>query len=176
MAILTASPNPVPAGDPNGRTTISWEAKGESGGRIYVSENEGEESLLANGRQGSTVVDWIQSGSSYEFRLYNSDHTKLLDKVLVTKAHTPPNLRASPNPVSASDAKGETKISWNAEGEGVGKVYLSVNEGQESLFAVGRHGSESVSWIETGSTYEFRLYNSDRTKLLDTVIVVKQSL
>jgi hypothetical protein len=84
--ILTASPNPVPSGDAKGRTTISWNAMGESAGKVYVSVNGGEESLFAVGRQGSSDANWIRAGSSYEFRLYNSDHTKLLTKVCVTRA------------------------------------------------------------------------------------------
>jgi hypothetical protein len=84
--ILTASPNPVPSGEAKGRTTISWNAMGESASKIYVSVDGGEESLFAVGRQGSSDANWISAGSNYEFRLYNSDHTKLLDKVLVTGA------------------------------------------------------------------------------------------
>jgi len=82
--ILTASPNPVPAGHALGRTTISWNAFGESTSKVYVSVNGGEESLFAVGRQGSNDANWIDAGSSYEFRLYNSDHSKLLAKVSVT--------------------------------------------------------------------------------------------
>jgi hypothetical protein len=84
--VLTASPNPVPAGDAKGRTTISWNALGESAGKVYVSMNGGEESLFAVGREGSSDANWIETGPSYEFRLYNSDHTKLLDKIIVTRA------------------------------------------------------------------------------------------
>jgi hypothetical protein len=29
---------------------------------------------------------WIETGSDYEFRLYDSDHTELLAKLVVTKA------------------------------------------------------------------------------------------
>lgn len=87
---LSASPNPVPPGDNPGETTISWSG-GWSSGRIYVSTNGGEEVLFADLRQGdlrqgSKVASWILTGSSYEFRLYNSDHTELLAKLTVTKA------------------------------------------------------------------------------------------
>lgn len=82
--ILTASPNPVPAGHALGQTTISWNALGERIGKVYVSMNGGEESLFAVGRQGSNDANWIDARSSYEFRLYNSDHTKLLAKLTVT--------------------------------------------------------------------------------------------
>ena len=83
--ILTASPNPVPAGHALGRTTISWNALGEGIGKVYVSVNGGEESLFADGRRGSNDANWIEAGSSYEFRLYNSDHKQLLAKVTVTR-------------------------------------------------------------------------------------------
>ena len=80
---LSASPNPVPAGDRLGKTTISWNSVD---GQIYVSENGREEVLFADSPRDSQDADWIGEGSSYEFRLYNSDHSKLLEKVIVTKA------------------------------------------------------------------------------------------
>lgn len=78
---LSASPNPVPAGDNPGETTISW-----NGGSVYVSMDSGEEVLFADLRQGSKVASWIRTGSSYEFRIYSSDHTELLTKLTVTKS------------------------------------------------------------------------------------------
>ncbi len=83
---IMALPNPVPAGEAKGRTTISWNTADESDGMVYVSSNGGEESLFATSRQDSAVASWIHTGTNYEFRLYNSDHTELLDKVVVTKA------------------------------------------------------------------------------------------
>ena len=83
---IMALPNPVPKGEAIGRTTILWNAGAESDGKVYVSRNGGEESLFAAESHDSCVANWIQTGSSYEFRLYNSDHAKLLDKVVVSKA------------------------------------------------------------------------------------------
>ena len=83
---LTASPNPVPACEGISKTTISWNTDDESTGKVYVSRNGGEESLFAVASRDSAVANWIHKGSSYEFRLYNSDHTKLLAKVAVTRA------------------------------------------------------------------------------------------
>jgi len=82
---FTANPNPVPAGEGPGTTTISWDTADGSIGKIYVSVNRGEELLFADGRRSSTSADWIEAGSNYEFRLYNSDHTELLAKVTVTR-------------------------------------------------------------------------------------------
>jgi hypothetical protein len=85
MPTLSASPNPVPAGKGSGSTTVSCDDGDNGDAKVYVSTDGSEESLLAAERQGSADAPWIQAGCSYEFRLYNSDHTKLLDKVIVTK-------------------------------------------------------------------------------------------
>jgi hypothetical protein len=47
--------------------------------------NRGQELLFADGRRGSARAYWIETGSEYEFRLYNSDHTESLAKVTVTR-------------------------------------------------------------------------------------------
>ena len=80
---LSAFPNPVPAGNELGKTTVSWDTTDGSIGKVYVSINGGEESLFADSRRGTAVADWIQTGPTYEFRLYNSDHTELLASVVV---------------------------------------------------------------------------------------------
>ena len=83
----------------------------------------------------------------------------------------PPFLTASPNPVPADEGAGNTTISWDTADGSIGKVFVSINEGQEMLFADGRCGSASAHWIDSGSSYEFRLYNPDHTELLASVVV-----
>jgi 2-polyprenyl-3-methyl-5-hydroxy-6-metoxy-1,4-benzoquinol methylase len=78
---LSASPNPVPPGVDPGKTTITW-----SGGKVYVSVNGGNEVCFADTREGSMVANWILKGASYEFRVYNSNHTEVLAKLTVSKA------------------------------------------------------------------------------------------
>jgi hypothetical protein len=170
---LSASPNPVPPDDGLGKTTISWNTADGTIGKVYVSSNGGQESLVAAAPQGSAAVDWICNGSGYEFRLYNSDHTKLLAKVAVTRISPTLSLSASPNPVPAGKAAGRTTISWNTSDGTIGKVYVSKNGGEESLMAASDRGSAAADWIYKGSTYEFRLYNSDHTKLLAKVVVTR---
>ena len=82
---LSAFPNPVPAGNELGKTTVSWDTSDGSIGKVYVSKDGGEEFLFTDSRRGTAVADWIQTGSNYEFRLYDSDHTELLASVVVTK-------------------------------------------------------------------------------------------
>jgi len=80
---LRASPKLVPASEGRGKTTISWNSVD---GKIYVSADGGDELLFAGSSRGSQDANWIKEGSRYEFRLYNADHTVLLEKVVVTKA------------------------------------------------------------------------------------------
>jgi hypothetical protein len=80
---LSASPNPVPAGEGSGKTTISWKS---IDGKVYVSVNGREEMLFAGSPRGQQQANWIEAGSQYEFRLYNSDHEEPLAKVIVTRA------------------------------------------------------------------------------------------
>jgi len=84
LPVLSAFPNPVAAGKQLGKATISWDTTDGRIGKVYVSRNGDEETLFTDSRRGSAVADWIQTGSSYEFRLYNSDHTELLASVVVT--------------------------------------------------------------------------------------------
>jgi hypothetical protein len=79
---LSASPNPVPAGQGPGQTTISWKSVD---GKVYVSSNGREELLFAGSPRGSQQANWIEAGSTHEFRLYDADHNKLLTKVTVTR-------------------------------------------------------------------------------------------
>ena len=83
---LSASPNPAIGGERLGKTTISWDTADGSIGRIFVSVNQGAEAFFADGRRGSAPADWIDAGSNYEFRLYDSDHTEMLTKVTVIRA------------------------------------------------------------------------------------------
>lgn len=83
---LSAFPNPVSVGEKMGMTTIQWNAADAGDGKVYVSIDGQTESLFAGGRQGVATANWIQPGSTYEFRLYDSSHTRLLDKISVTAA------------------------------------------------------------------------------------------
>jgi tRNA (mo5U34)-methyltransferase len=83
---LSASPNPVPVSEKLGRTTIRWSTPDACPGKVYVSINGQEELLFAGGRKGVATANWIEAGSTYEFRLYDSDRSRLLDKISVTVA------------------------------------------------------------------------------------------
>lgn len=79
---LRANPNPVPTGNPNGKTTITWDTGSNAAGDVYVGAI-GTEKLFASGPKGSQDAPWIQPGSN-EFRLYNRADHKLLAQLIVT--------------------------------------------------------------------------------------------
>ena len=84
IPLVTASPNPVPAHKGTARTLISWSTGTTVPGSVYVSIDGQQELLFATSPRGSAPANWIQPGCAYEFRLYDSNHIQLLDKVDVT--------------------------------------------------------------------------------------------
>jgi hypothetical protein len=85
-ATIVADPNPVPAGAGLGRTTISWTTLSADDGEVRVSKNGEPEHLFGRGPSGSVEVNWIATGSSYEFRLYSRDASpRLLAKTIVKR-------------------------------------------------------------------------------------------
>ena len=124
-------------------------------------------------RAGWSILSYLTIGDTINSTPADPDRDERAFCLLLGKVA--PILIASPNPVPAGKATGQTTIWWNTADEENGKIYVSVNGREESLFAAERHGSAAANWIEAGSTYEFRLYNSDHTKLLDRVVVTKES-
>lgn len=85
-AIITAAPNPVPAGSGPGVTTVSWDAGQHTNGQVYVAVNQAEEKLFSGQAKGTREAPWINVGAVYEFRLYEaSNRAKLLTSVKVTR-------------------------------------------------------------------------------------------
>jgi hypothetical protein len=84
-ATITASPNPVTTGEGSGTTTITWNTGDGSTGQVYVSEDNGAETLFGAGPTGSVPAPWIRAGKTFVFALYaGTEHTKGLAKVRVT--------------------------------------------------------------------------------------------
>lgn len=111
----------------------------------------------------------IALGRKGEFRLSKFENLVITPGVVFV-IKMMPTLSASPNPVPVSGGPGKATISWNSPD---GKIYVSVNGGNEVLFAGSPRGSQDADWIEAGSVYEFRLYNVDRSELLEKVVVTK---
>jgi hypothetical protein len=86
--LLSAEPNPVPAGDPDqplATTIITWSTGSEASGDLYVKANRSSEVFLASARSGTLKIDWIQFDSTYQLRLYTKKRAKLLAKLDVIR-------------------------------------------------------------------------------------------
>lgn len=85
------------------------------------------------------------------------------------------SITAVPNPVPAGSGQGTTTITWEISDGSTGQVYLSVDGGEEKLFAgLASKGSKEVKWIGH-ATYDFRLYaGPNKHKLLASVPVIRQ--
>ena len=83
---ISAEPNPVPAGDGPGKTTITWDTGDGSVAEVYLSVDGGEEKVFGKHSKNSQEAPWISAGPVYEFRLYQgTERTQLLGSVKVTR-------------------------------------------------------------------------------------------
>ena len=85
--VITATPNPVPAGTGPGITTIAWDTGGDGAiVDVYLCIDGGEEKLFGKHSKTSKEVNWIGAGPVYEFRMYpTGDRSKVLGSVKVTR-------------------------------------------------------------------------------------------
>ena len=102
-SLLSADPNPILTGNPDGKTTITWDTGANDVGEVYLMEAD-KETLFASGAKGSKEATGIHPGST-EFRLYTQADHKLLGQLKVTMSPSevpPTNLSlkpaASPSP------------------------------------------------------------------------------
>jgi len=86
--VLSANPNPVPAGHPDQRvasTEITWNTGDGSIGDLFVKIDREEERFVGRAPSGVMKIDWIQFDSLYQFRLYSKKRSKLLATLTVTR-------------------------------------------------------------------------------------------
>jgi hypothetical protein len=155
---LSAIPNPAvrPPGARQSRASISWDSHSGAVSHVSLSINGQPETPFAEGPAGMRIFD-IETGATWEFRLYGDARGTPVRSVTVTSAGIPP-LRASPVVFDSSSAPGRTTISWNMPGHSEAEVWVSQDGASEQLFVRGASGSQEAPWIARGSTYNFRLY------------------
>jgi hypothetical protein len=86
-AFIRAHPNPVPPGEGNGKTTLSWSTGDGSMGQVYLLTG-GKEIPVIEGAEGSHAIDWIAPEIAYRFRLYaGRDHKKIISSVTVSQTN-----------------------------------------------------------------------------------------
>jgi len=139
------------------------ELDGRRGWRFPQFESGASERLFAQGTRGSEEAPWIETGKSYEFRLYaGTDHTKRLATVTVTRSSDEviataagkstklgqePVLTANLNPVPTEEKLGKVTVSWSTGDDSEGQVYVC-----EDHRDVGGHyvanDEEAIAYLE----------------------------
>jgi len=117
------------------------ELNGRRGWHFPQLEGGGPERLFGEGAEGSVEVPWIETGKSYEFRLYAStEHKTRLAAVTVIRDNEDappanpipasgsgePFIAAEPNPVPEGPGLGSTTLTWSTGDGSGGQVYLSI--------------------------------------------------
>lgn len=153
-ASISASPNPTTTGS----TVVTWTTGDGSTGQVYVSMNGGQSVLFDQGTGDSITAPWIQPGNTYTFVLYGGTSQATVLGQVVVQGASPPTITATPNPVPTNNGSGTTTLNWNTGDGSYGQVYVSVNGGVETVVGQGASGQITISWIQQGSTYVFRLY------------------
>jgi FkbM family methyltransferase len=88
--LLTATPNPVPAGSDAGVTTVRWDTRDGSDGEITLAAYGSPERVWARGSSGTQQANWINAWGVYVFRLYRVGHRRqLLDSIRVSRKKSP---------------------------------------------------------------------------------------
>ena len=105
-------------------------------------------------RTGWNLLSYISMGDTTSSTPADPDRD---ERAFCLLERRPPLLTANPNPVPAGQELGQTMISWDTADGRIGKVYVTVNGGQEALFADGRRaplrriGSTQVPTTNFGS-------------------------
>jgi hypothetical protein len=90
-AKLSASPNPIPHGNDDGKTTISWFCHGAPDAAVYISRNGAQEVLFAKRPHGSQELSRIENDVTYEVCLYDAcDRKNRLAQISVTRPSVSP--------------------------------------------------------------------------------------
>lgn len=173
---LSAIPSAVvvaPSG--TGTTTLTWTSAGTPTADVWVSLNDLPDALVSRAPAGSASASWIVAGFDYEFVLYeNVEHTRPLARQLVLGVPAGGgNVGALPRVVRAPrGGVGSTSIQWATNDRKTAEVWVSMDGQAETLLGRAASSSTTVSWIQPGHSYVFRLYASTgHSELLDSVTV-----
>ena len=135
---------------------------------FWIFSEEGLKRLIH--RTGWSILAFTTIGDTNNSMPADPNHDERA--ICLLKSDAVFEVSALPNPVPVSGKFGTTTIRWSTPDACPGKVYVSVDEKKESLFAAGSKGVATANWIEAGRTYEFRLYDSGRSRVLDKIRVM----
>ena len=137
---------------------------------FWIFSDQGLKRLIR--RTGWSVLCYCAVGNTTNSTPADQDRDQRAFCVL--RSNVLPTIMALPNPVPAGETAGTTTITWNTGDDTVGQVYVSADRGEESIFGHSPGSSEAANWIQTGSTYQFRLYTgTERENLLAETTVTR---
>src|SRR3989344_1770759 len=156
-SVISASPNPIPAGTTGpGATEISWNT-GNPAGEVMLRVNGASEVLFNRGVSGLDRPNWFNAGNRYDFNVYaDSSHTNKLASTRVLRSVTSQPLSVTP------EAGNPDLYTLSFNGNGISdtmQVWVAVNHGPESLVVQNPHYTwTGINWIQPGNTYTFTEY------------------
>jgi len=164
-SVISASPNPIPAGTTGpGATEISWNT-GNPAGEVMLSVNGASEVLFNRGVSGLDRPNWFNAGNRYDFNVYaDSSHTNKSDPSHANKLGSTRVLRSvTSQPLSVTPEAGNPDLyTLSFNGNGISdtmQVWVAVNNGPESLVVQNPHYTwTGINWIQPGNTYTFTEY------------------
>jgi glycosyltransferase involved in cell wall biosynthesis len=104
------------------------------------------ERLFAAGSRGSAKVAWMQSGKTYNFRLYADRERRKLLAAVSLMGKEGAAITATPKPVSVGEVAGATTIAWETDGDLEAQVYVSESQVHPGYYPI--DSREAVAHLE----------------------------
>ena len=165
IAVLDTRPEAI-TGERSGQIDVSpdgqvtWTAAGVPDARVLVSVDAREPEVFATGLSGSALADFIVPGRHYHFTLWmfiEGLQGDLLASASLDTFETVSN-GASGN-VSVEPDGETTEVTWSTTGVPDARVFLSTDDGEETVFGEGTEGSitPEAGFSEAGLLHRFVL-------------------
>ena len=104
------------------------------------------ERLFASGPRGSVDIGWMQSGRTYDFRLYTGkEHRQLLAATSLMHKEGAA-ITATPGPQHIGEMEGKTTIAWETGGDLHSQVYMSEQKAYAGYYPAG--SCEAIAQLE----------------------------
>lgn len=160
------------AGDPTGgigvtpEGLVTWASSNTPDARVAVSVDGRAEVPFAQGREGSRLADFIAPGHIYVFHLQ-----VLVDDIVgntITSATLDTRAAATPGLSGEVSSTPEGAVTWSTSNVSAAKVYVSVDDAQESVIGEGTSGNitAEADFIQPGHLYRFVLRTVDTQQVV----------
>ena len=104
------------------------------------------ERLFASGPRGSVDIGWMQSGRTYDFRLYAGRERRQLLAATSLMHKEGAAITATPGPQHIGEMAGKTTIAWETDGDLHSQVYMSEQKAYAGYYPTG--SCEAIAQLE----------------------------